>query len=116
MKMGDLSAHFSKHEFRSRDGAEHPIDPRLIEMLEHIRTHFNSAVIITSGSRSPEYNRKVGGARNSYHTKGMAADIQVRGIHPRDVYAFCDREFANGGVGQYKTFTHVDCRGHKARW
>ena len=114
--MGDLSPHFSEHEFRSRDGAEHPIDPRLIGMLERVRTHFDCPVIITSGYRSPEYNRRVGGARNSFHVRGMAADIQVRGVTPREVFAFCDREFPNAGVGRYTTFTHVDCRGYKARW
>lgn len=114
--MGDLSPHFSKHEFRSRDGAEHPIDPRLIEMLETIRTHFNSPTIITSGYRSPEYNRRVGGAPNSFHVRGMAADIQVRGVSPREVHAFCDRTFKTGGVGRYATFTHVDSRPVRARW
>jgi len=114
--MGDLSPHFSKHEFRSRDGAEHPIDPKLIEMLERIRAHFNAPTTIVSGYRSPEHNRKVGGARISYHVQGMEADIQVRGVSPAEVYRFCDAEFQKGGVGKYSTFTHIDCRGYKARW
>lgn len=114
--MGDLSPHFSADEFKCKDGSEHPIDPRLIEMLETIRAHFGRPVIITSGYRSPKYNRRVGGARNSFHTKGMAADIQVQAVAPREVFAFCDREFVTGGVGRYDTFTHVDCRPTKARW
>jgi uncharacterized protein YcbK (DUF882 family) len=114
--MGDLSQHFSAHEFRCKDGSEHPIDPALIEMLEIVRTHFDAPTTITSGYRSPEYNRRVGGARNSYHTRGMAADIQVRGIAPDEVYRFCDQAFSRGGVGKYRTFTHVDCRGYRARW
>ncbi len=114
--MGDLSAHFSKHEFKCKDGSEHPIDPKLIEMLEQIRTHFDAPVTITSGYRSPDYNRKVGGAKKSYHVSGMAADIRVSGVDPATVYAYCDKAFNTGGVGKYRTFTHVDCRGFKARW
>lgn len=114
--MGDLSPHFSKHEFLCKDGSESDIDPRLIEMLERVRAHFDCPVVITSGYRSPDYNRRVGGAKNSYHVKGMAADIKVKGVTPREVFAFCDREFPNGGVGRYPSFTHLDCRGYKARW
>ena len=114
--MGDLSPHFSKHEFRSRDGAEHPIDPKLIAMLEQIRTHFNAPTTVVSGYRSPAHNAKVGGAKNSFHLRGMAADIRVSGVDPAQVYAYCDTAFKTGGVGKYRTFTHVDCRGTRARW
>jgi len=114
--MGDLSPHFSAHEFRCRDGSEHPIDPQLIAMLEEVRAHFGAPILITSGYRSPDYNRRVGGARNSYHMRGMAADIQVRGVPANEVHAWCDQRFDRGGVGRYATFTHVDCRGHRARW
>ena len=31
--------------------------------------------ILTSGYRTPEHNAKIGGAKNSFHTKGMAGDI-----------------------------------------
>lgn len=114
--MGDLSEHFSAWEFRCKDGSEHPIDPNLVGMLELVRSHFGRPVMIVSGYRSPEYNRKVGGATNSYHTKGMAADIQIDGIDPQQVHGFCDLAFKTGGVGRYETFTHVDCRSYRARW
>ena len=40
-------------------------------------------MIITSGYRCRAVNNKVGGASNSYHLKGLAADIRVR----NDAYA-----------------------------
>ncbi len=47
-----------------------------IRVLEPIRCRFG-VIILTSGYRSPELNRAVGGVENSQHTKGEAADIRV---------------------------------------
>ena len=114
--MGDLSEHFSVHEFKCKDGSEHPIDPRLIAMLEQIRAHFKAPVTIVSGYRSPAHNAKVGGAKNSMHLKGMAADIRVAGVDPEVVYQHCNTAFKTGGVGRYRSFTHIDSRQTRARW
>lgn len=118
--MGDLSAHFSSHEFRCRDGSEHAIDCKLIAMLEAIRCHFDAPVTIVSGYRSPSYNRKVGGASNSYHVRGMAADFRVAGMDLEPVHAWCDRMFPISGLGLYLRsgggWIHIDCRSTRARW
>ena len=57
---------------------------RLCEWLEHLRAQYNllygdgsHPIIINSGYRSEEVNRKVGGAPNSNHLSGCAADIKV---------------------------------------
>lgn len=114
--MGDLSPHFSAHEFRCRDGSEHPIAPALLAMLEAVRSHFGAPVTVTSGYRSPAWNTKVGGAKRSRHLTGEAADIKVSGVSPRVVYEWCDRHFAAGGIGLYRSWVHVDCRPTRARW
>ena len=44
-------------------------------------------IIINSGYRSEEVNRKVGGAPNSNHLTGCAADIRVYGIEQALRYA-----------------------------
>ena len=43
-------------------------------ILEPARAQFG-ALRITSGYRSPELNAAIGGARNSAHTRGWAADV-----------------------------------------
>ena len=45
-------------------------------ILQPIRDAYGKTIIVTSGYRSPELNRAVGGASNSQHTYGEAADIK----------------------------------------
>lgn len=86
----------------------------LANRLQVIRDMLGKPVIITSGYRSPAHNRQVGGVENSYHTRGMAVDITVAGMTPGEVQAFLKNW--SGGLGSYKTHTHLDIRPYKARW
>ena len=45
------------------------------EILQPIRDRLQRPLIITSGFRSPELNKVVGGAKTSQHQDGEAADI-----------------------------------------
>jgi Peptidase M15 len=74
----------------------------------------NRPIIITSWYRDPVSNRRVGGVRNSQHLLGWAADIQVRGVDPRDVAAQLRHCWA-GGLGDSDAFTHIDLR-HLNGW
>ena len=62
---------------------------RLCGWLEELRKRYNAKygvgeepIRINSGYRSPQLNRKIGGAANSNHLTGCAADIKVAGIEP----------------------------------
>lgn len=119
-KDGDkkLSENFKAKEFASTDGSD-PIfiAPELVEVLQKIRTHFNRAVTINSGYRTYSRNKDVGGAKYSQHQYGIAADIIVSGIAPKDVADYAETLMPNtGGIGRYSTFTHIDVRKEKARW
>ena len=118
-----FTAHFKMSEFKCRDGTAVPLKywsnlQRLMEILEKIRAACgNRPVIIYSGYRTQSYNQKVGGAKASRHLVADAADIAVAGLSPYKVYSIADGIVGSrGGVGRYKTFTHIDCRGYKARW
>lgn len=50
-------------------------------VLQPIRNHFKVPIIISSGYRSPEYNKIIGGAHGSQHTKGEAVDIDMDGTN-----------------------------------
>lgn len=48
---------------------------RLMDYLDGIREEFGEAIRVTSGFRSWNVNKSVGGAKNSQHLAGQAADI-----------------------------------------
>lgn len=113
-----LSENFKVKEFACKDGSD-PIliSPELVQILQAIRTHFGKAVNITSAYRTPTHNKKEGGATYSQHLYGMAADIKVSGVKPKEVAAFAETLLPDsGGIGIYSTFVHVDVRTVKARW
>lgn len=60
-----------------------PTNPEIIdninytmERLDEIREKYEKPIIITSGYRCQELNKKVGGKPNSFHLKGLAADLK----------------------------------------
>ena len=79
-----LARHFKVKEFACKDGSQVVfIDDHLYSVLDILRHELGKPVIITSGYRTPEWNKKCGGAKYSYHMRGMAADIRVNGISPK---------------------------------
>ncbi|MBR2679434.1 MAG: DUF882 domain-containing protein [Exiguobacterium sp.] len=119
MKVGN----FDTSEFSSRDGQKSPfplvVEPALLYLLMCIRDRFGKPIVVNSGYRSPEWNAKVGGAANSFHVKGLAADIRPTNADADKLARLqdiCLRTNEIGGVGLYDDFVHVDARGSKARW
>ena len=113
-----LSPHFKVREFACSDGTDTVfVAPALVEVLEKIRVHFGKPVTINSGYRTETKNKAVGGAAYSQHKYGLAADIAISGVSPAKVAAYAETLLPNtGGIGIYKTFTHIDVRKVKSRW
>ena len=55
----------------------------------------DAPIIITSGYRSPELNKKVGGSPTSNHLTGCAVDISVAGIEQAMRYAVILMDYAD---------------------
>lgn len=58
---------------------------RLANVLETIRANVGGPINISSGYRSPELNKAIGGSPTSDHMEGNAADFNIRGMTPRAV-------------------------------
>ena len=87
---------------------------QLANRLQVIRDLLGKPIIINSGYRSPQHNTAIGGTSNSFHMKGMAADIVIPGLTAHAVQQFLKNW--SGGLGSYAHFTHVDIRPNRARW
>lgn len=122
-KNTSLSKNFTVKEFACNDGSNQVlIDSELVKILQKIRDYFEVPVTITSGYRTSNYNKKIGGSSASYHVKGKAADIQVKNVDPIKVAAYADKLLGDkGGVelGSYSEgtdgYVHIDVRTSKWR-
>lgn len=116
-----LTKNFSLKEFGDVPDEYIPNIQELANNLQVVRDFFDAPIKVTSGYRSPEHNKSTGGAKNSQHLLGKAADFKVKGIPPEVVTATIAAlirigAIKEGGIGLYKTWTHYDTRGTKARW
>lgn len=96
----------------SWSGNEHPVDPRLADLVYRIQTHFHAQEIrVISGYRTPHRHRA------SNHGLGRAIDIIVPGATDTEVATFA-RGLGFVGVGVYPTsgFVHVDVRSRSYFW
>lgn len=127
-----LTEHFFKSEFDSKDGSEMPVEflkniQELAFNLQNLRYYIKRPIIVTSGYRSEHYNDVVlpsygyKTSKNSYHKLGKASDIVVQNLTPKQlatkikqlISAGC---MSKGGIGLYNGFVHYDIRGYNARW
>lgn len=121
-----LTTNFNLAEFACKDGTPVPNDltpnvELLAKNLQVLRDHLGEPIHINSGYRSPAHNAKVGGKKNSYHMKAMAADITCKSKTPKQLAAVIEKLIAakkmkQGGLGIYPGFLHYDVRGSRARW
>lgn len=135
MKNKQLTKNFNISEFRCKDGSDVPDElennvQELANNLQVIRDKFclelgvNMPLIILSGYRSPEHNKKVKGAKNSQHLLAKASDITLKDKSLlQHLYILIKElidteEIKAGGITFYrdKNFIHYDIRGVKVTW
>ena len=107
------------------DGFHVEPEETMVRICDEIRRRAGVPILIRdaggSGLRCPEWNAAIkGAAANSYHTKGMAADLHPRGKTPEQLYTIAEEVMAEmipgrGGLGIYSWGIHVD-NGEYSRW
>jgi hypothetical protein len=96
-----LTQHFSLEEMtKSQTGSRKNIDntpgQKEIEnlkllcenVLEKIRIHFGRPLNVNSGYRGLALNKAIGGAKNSQHMTGQAADIEIAGMDNKILFCW----------------------------
>lgn len=117
--MSQLSKNLSRAEFACKCGCGFDtVDAELVRVIQDVRDHFGSPVVISSGCRCYEHNKRVRGAARSTHLEGRGADIQVKGKTPKEVYEYLTGKYPNRyGIAWHRSFVHVDTRSNgPARW
>lgn len=120
-----LSPHFLLSELRCHDGTAVPLkfwkNARAIcARAEALRTKVGGPLIVTSGFRTVQWNKKVGGARGSYHLTASALDLTSRTVsapvmHAAYLELIKAGVVPDGGLGLYENWIHIDL-GPRRRW
>lgn len=121
----NYSAHFTRRELKCHCGCTTPpeVDANLRTLaihLENLRMAAGGPLHINDAYRCPRENKRVGGAKDSQHMQGKAADIDQGSLTNAQLAHFAAQvpAFNAGGIGMYPTsrFVHVDYRKGMARW
>ena len=118
----DTVRYFGRHEFACKCGTHcdgYPVEPSkdLVTFLDSFRHTVGLPVYVNSGVRCAVHNAAVGGAPQSRHLYGDAADICCPGKRAEELYDLaCGMLPDSGGIGLYNWGIHVDVRKQKTRW
>ena len=111
-----LSEHFSESEFACHHCGEVKANPRLIELLEELRYNTGGLPLeINSGYRCPYWNEHEGGASNSQHLYGNAADVACPSHLTMGQFKWYCEQLPFDAIGYYyrgehEGWIHVDVR------
>tara|TARA_Y100001963_G_C6617308_1_gene369940 strand:+ start:8 stop:388 length:381 start_codon:yes stop_codon:yes gene_type:complete len=111
--------YFRIKEFASPDDltSGKNMDVKFLRFMDELRTRCKFPFIVTSGYRTPEHNKKVGGIETSAHLKGLACDIAMTDSKKRARFVYeamnlCSElalPFRIGLAGKDKgNFAHID--------
>jgi len=102
--------YFEYEEFDSPDiqGSGQLMDPELLDMIDKAREIYGKPIHVTSGYRTEDHNRKVGGVDSSSHLKGLAIDVACVRSNDRFEMLTALIEVGFNRIGVASTFIHVD--------
>jgi hypothetical protein len=107
---------FSSEEIACRGDGTICINEAALDKLQVLRDRVGVPLIVHSAYRSPDYNRRVGGAKHSMHLQGAAFDIPMANHDPVEFEAAA-RAVGFTGFGFYprQNFMHIDI-GRARQW
>ena len=103
-----LVKYFKPKEFECPCCGKCDMDATLVFSLDTLRDFVGEPLIITSGFRCPKHNEEIGGAPNSAHLRGKAADILVTNSELRWKILYFALLIGFQRIGIGRTFIHLD--------
>lgn len=109
-----LTPHFTLDEVRCRCcgslGGDEVVSNarRLAKLLEFVRAGYQRPMVVRSWYRCPAHNKAVGGVPNSYHMRGLAADIAIKSGEERYHLVRAAQAAGVERIGVYLKFVHLD--------
>jgi len=102
-------SNFSPEEIACRGDGTIRINEAALDKLQALRDRLAVPLIVNSAYRSPDYNRRVGGAKHSMHLQGAAFDISMANHDPK-AFEAAARAVGLTGFGFYprQNFMHID--------
>ena len=120
-----LSEHFSLGEFTKSNShpeiyniPSHEAIANLTNLskwLEALRSRAGAPIIINSGYRSPQLNKRIGGVPTSNHLTGCAVDIRVSGMEQLIRYAAILLDYADESKQEFDELL-IERNSHGAIW
>lgn len=100
---------FSPREIACKGTGSILINDDALDKLQALRDRLGKPLVLTSAYRSSEHNKKVGGAKNSYHMQGVAFDVRMDNHDPH-AFEAAARSIGFTGFGYYPRsgFMHID--------
>ena len=100
---------FQEHELACKCGCgKSGVTVELMNKLQGLRTVYGKPMKVTSGYRCPDHPDEAKKTRPGAHAQGTAADIRT--VTGTEKYELKKLAFQMGfvGIGDAKTFTHLD--------
>lgn len=114
--MGDLAKNFSRYEFACHCGCGFDqVALELVFWLQGLRERIGRPLYINSGCRCAAHNTAVRGAKNSYHLRGLAADIHAD-MDPVELGRAAAAMDVFQGLIVHAWGVHVDLRPGRKYW
>lgn len=117
LNMGASNLQLKVNTFPPRELWDNVVETVLF--ADQVRDRFGHPLKVLSAYRSQKYNKRIGGAQNSYHVHFMAVDLAPIGgkVDRLHYIAMAVREdIGHGGVGRYSWGVHIDSREALANW
>lgn len=106
--------YFKENEVNCKCGCGMTINDNLKVLIDKLREDIKMPLVINSGARCTNHNKKVGASATSSHTKGLAVDIKANSDLTKAKIIHYATKLGINRIGIAKNFIHIDIDKNKS--